>query len=107
MDEVSDEALEKELHLFLKRLHPFLIKSEIASSRDILHNFLVKQELFAGIPDVMQCIVCCYFIGHNESYVESIGSKLKHHNPPTRKISLTHLEVSLHGMTLLFNEVTN
>ena len=40
----------------------------------------------------MQCIVCCYFIGHNESYLESTGSNLKVHNPPNRNVTLSHLE---------------
>ena len=92
MDEVSDTVLEKKLSIFLKCLHAFLIEKEIASSRDILSNFLVKPELFTNIPDVMQCIVTCYFIGHNESYVESMGSKLKIHNRSNRNISLPHLE---------------
>ena len=48
--------------------------------------------MLANIPDVMQCILCCYFVDHNESYVESMGSKLKLHNPPNRNITLSHLE---------------
>ena len=92
IDEVNDEALEKQLLLFLQRLHPLLLKNEIDSPREILHNFLIKKDLFANIPDVMQCILCCYFVGHNESYVESMGSKLKLHNPPYRNINLFHLE---------------
>ena len=40
----------------------------------------------------MQCIVCCYFIDHNESYLESTGSNLKAHNPPNRNVTLSHLE---------------
>ena len=91
IDEVSDEFLRKQILLFLERLHPLLLKKNI-SSRDILHKFLIKEELFSSIPDLMQCIVCCYFIGHNESYVESIGSKLKVHNPPNRNVTLSHLE---------------
>ena len=55
---------------------------------------MVKSE-FSVIPDVMQCIVTCFFMGHNESYVESIGSKLKHRNPPNRNITLEHLEEEL------------
>ena len=43
----------------------------------------------------MQCIVTCFFVGHNESYVGSIGSKLKHHNPPHRNITLEHLDEEL------------
>ena len=34
-------------------------------------------------------------MGHNESYVESIRSKLKHHNLPNRNITLEHLEEEL------------
>ena len=56
---------------------------------------MVKSELYSGIPDVMQCIVTCLFMGHNESFVESIGSKLKHHNPPNRNITSEHLEEEL------------
>ena len=90
IDEVSDEVLRKQILLFLERLHPLLLEIDI-SSRDILRKFLIEI-LFSSIPDLMQCIVCCCFIGHNESYVESIGSKLKVHNPPNRSITLSHLE---------------
>ena len=56
---------------------------------------MIKEELYQGIPDVMHCLVTTFFIGHNESYVESIGNKLKHHNPPNRNIDLKHLEEEL------------
>ena len=75
IDEVSDEVLRKKILLFLEKLHPLLLEKNI-SSREILHKFLIEEELFSCIPDLMQCIVCCYSIGHNESYVESIGCKL-------------------------------
>jgi hypothetical protein len=93
--DISDAVLKQELHVFLKRLHEYLAKEndpQIVSSRDILYNFLVKPELYANIANVMHCLVTCYFLGHNESYVESIGSKLKAHNPPDRNLSLLHLD---------------
>ena len=43
----------------------------------------------------MHCVVTTFFIQHNESYVGSIGSKLKHHNPANRYLDLEHLEEEL------------
>ena len=83
--DVSDSVKENQLHLFPKRVHPYLQKDQ-ECSRTILTNFMVKPELYNAIPDVMQCIVTFFFIGHNESYVESIVSKVKHHNLPHRMI---------------------
>ena len=91
---VSDIVLKEQLQQFLKCVHHFLVepvKQGQESPRILLKKFMVKSEFF-GIPDVMQCIVTCFFMGHNESYVESIGSKLKHHNPPNHNITLEHLE---------------
>ena len=92
---VSDFVLKEQLQQFLKCVHPFLVepvKQGQESPRIPWKKFMVKSELYSGIPDAMQCIVTCFFMGHNESYVESIGSKLKHHNPPNRNITLEHLE---------------
>ena len=46
----------------------------------------------SGIFGKMQCVVTCFLIRHNESYVEGIGSILKQYNPSNRNISLDHLE---------------
>ena len=48
--------------------------------------------LFESIPDLMQVIVTNFLHGHIESYVESIGSVIKHHFPPNRNIDRTTLE---------------
>jgi hypothetical protein len=56
---------------------------------------LTKQELYESLPDLLHCIATCFLLGHIESYVESIGSKLKHHNRPNRNITLDHLEEEL------------
>ena len=70
----------------------YLDKTEKIDSRTILSNFLIHKNLYESISDVMQCIVTCFFFGHNECYVESIGSVLKHHYPPNRNVTLAHLE---------------
>ena len=53
---------------------------------------MLKPDIYESIPDVMHCIVTCFLLGHNESYVESIGSNLKHHYPANRNTTLEHLE---------------
>ena len=70
----------------------YLDKTEKIDSRTILSNFMIHKNLYESISDVMQCIVTCFFFGHNESYVESIGSVLKHHYPTNRNVTLAHLE---------------
>ena len=40
----------------------------------------------------MQCIATNFLLGHNDSYVESMGSKLKHHNKQNRDLLLKSLE---------------
>ena len=90
---VSDFVLKEQLQQFLKCVHPFLVKLVKQGQESppiLLKKFMVKSELYSGIPDVT-----CFFKGHNESYVESIGSKLKHHNLPNRNITLEHLEEEL------------
>ena len=61
----------------------------------MLKEFMVREDLYESIPDVMQCLVTAFFVGRNESYVESIGSKLRHHNPPNRNLDLDNLAEEL------------
>ena len=70
------------MHLFLKWVDPYLQKGQECLT--ILTDFMVKPELYKAIPDVMQ-----------QSYVESIGSKLKHHNPPHGNIAIEYLDEEL------------
>ena len=91
--EISDENLKEQLKIFLKRSHSFILKAgENLDSRALLVDFMRKPDLCESIPDVMTCVVTCFLLGHNESYVESMGSKLKYHNPEKRNITITHLE---------------
>ena len=69
--EVTDASLVKQLHTYFKRLHQFLVNEENTSAREILQNFLKTEQLYDAVPDVMQCIVTNFLLGHNESYVES------------------------------------
>jgi hypothetical protein len=90
--ELSDISLRKQIHLFLTRLHHLL---PYFDNRAILQQFLSKEDLYEAIPDLLHCISKCFLLGHVESYVESIGSKLKHHNRPNRNLTNEHLEEEL------------
>ena len=85
--------------MFLKRIHPYLQipleEGETYNPWVVFKDFMLMEDLYQGIPDVMHCVVTTFFIGHNESYVESIGSKLKHQNPPNRNLDLDHNEEEL------------
>ena len=91
--EVSDENLKEQLKIFLKRSHFFIWRKagEKLDSRALLVDFMRKSDLYESIPDVMTYVVTCFLLEHNVSYVESIGSKLKYHNPEKRNITITHL----------------
>ena len=91
--EISDKDLKEQLKIFLRRSDSFILKAgEKLDSRVLLVNFMRKPDLYESIPDVIACVVTCFLLGHNESYVESMGSKLKYHNPEKRNITITHLE---------------
>jgi hypothetical protein len=94
LEDVSDDALHRQCNIFLKRLHQFLVDIELSKvdHRSILKNFISQPELFDSIPDLMHCICTCFLLGHNESYVESIGSVVKNHNASNRDITIEHLE---------------
>ena len=47
--------------------------------------------LYDRIPDLLQCIVTPCVKGAIESTVESMGSKLEHHNMEGRRITTEHL----------------
>jgi hypothetical protein len=93
-EEIGDEVLLSQIRKFFVRLHPFL-EIENLNIRSIFKQFLTKPELFDSIPDLLQCIATSFLIGHNESYIESLGSVLKHHNPPQRNLSLQHLDMEV------------
>ena len=92
--EATDIMLLEQIKMFLRRVHPYLVAGkdrETLNSRAILVDFMVKPQLYESIPEFLQCIVTCFLIGHNESYVESIGSKLGYHAPNHRNATLEHL----------------
>jgi hypothetical protein len=91
-EEITDQILSVQIRTFLKRLHPLLLNAEEKDSRRILKEFLVIPSLFDGIPDLLHCLLTCFMIGHNESYVESMGSVLTNHFPPNRNLTLENLE---------------
>ena len=104
---ISTEQLQAQARLFLQRLHPFLkifippepdaeddavsIPAKV-EARSILQKFLSQHLLYEGIPEFMHGIVCAFMVGHNESYIESVGSVLKHHNSQQRPISKEMVE---------------
>ena len=88
---VSDKTLKEQTHLFLKRLFPFM-NTDTFDARKVLKQFMCNQDFHHAIPDFMHGIATCFLLGHNESYVESIGSILKHHFPSNRNILLKSLE---------------
>ena len=84
----------EQIKMFLSRIHPYLVAAkddDTFNSRALLVDFMIKPQLHESIPDFMNCIVTCFLIGHNESYVESIGSKLAYHAPNHRNTTLGHL----------------
>lgn len=56
------------------------------SDKSIIHAFCKDPALYDGIPDLMHCILTSCIKGAIESVVESMGSKLEHHNRPDRTI---------------------
>ena len=95
-NDISDKSLTKQGNLFFKRVHPFIqAETPMIISRGILHKFLSNPSLFDAIPDFLHRVITCFQIGHNESYIESVGSVLKHQNPPQRNISLVNLDMEL------------
>ena len=86
--------LTEQIKIFLRRIHSYLVAAKddkTFNSRAILVEFMIKPKLYDSIPEFMHCIVTCFLLGHNESYVESIGSKLKYHAPSHRNTTLDHL----------------
>ena len=66
-------------------------------------------DLCSYIEDVMQCIASSFVLGLNESYIESIGSVLEHHNPKNRATSLHSVSneviISWNGPTIMYCDV--
>ena len=67
--------------LFLKRIHPYLQipleEGEMYNPQVVFKDLMLKEDLYQGIPDVIHCVFTTFFIGHNESYVESICSYIQ------------------------------
>ena len=92
--DATDAMLIEQIKMLLSRVHPYLVAAkddDTFNSRALLVDFMIKPQLHESIPDFMNCIVTCFLIGHNESYVESIGSKLAYHAPNHRNTTLGHL----------------
>ena len=90
-DSVTDEQLKAEINIFLTRLHPFLINGQ-DNPRQIFKRFFTNEQLYNSIPHFLQAVARSFLIGHNESYVESMGSVLKNHFPANRALTLENLE---------------
>ena len=43
----------------------------------------------------MHGIACAFMVGHNESYIEAVGSVLKHHNSDQRPLSQDMIDAEL------------
>jgi len=86
--EVDERTITKQAKVFMHRLHP-IIKSKKSqlSDKGIIHKFCKDSTLYDGIPDFIHCILCACVKGAIESVVESMGSKLEHHNRPERQMS--------------------
>ena len=107
LDDVPKESLQQHCCTFMERLHPFLNEVSSPSSLDpryILKQFMIVPKLYEMIPDVMHAISCCFLFGHNESYIESIGSKIKHHFPNHRNTSFEHLNEEVKHCDQFINE---
>ena len=90
-DSVTDEQLKAEINIFLTRLHPFLVNGQ-DDPRNIFKQFFNHEQLYNSIPHVLQAVTNSFLIGHNESYVKSMGSVLKNHFPANRALTLENLE---------------
>lgn len=87
--EVEERTITQQAKTFLHRLYP-MIKSKSEShlsDKLIIQEFCQDQAMYDGIPDYMHCILSACIKGAIESVVESMGSKLEHHNRPERQIS--------------------
>ena len=67
------------------------VKVESAENLKIIGTFCSDPALYDWIPDLLQCIVTACVKGAIESTVESIGSKLEHHNIDEWRITTEHL----------------
>ena len=92
--DATDEMLIEQIKMLLSRIHPYLVAAkddDTFNSRALLVDFMIKPQFHESMPDFMNSIVICFLIRHNESYVESIGSKLTYHAPNHRNTTLGHL----------------
>ena len=87
---ISETSFLKQVNLFLHRLCP-LVKVESPENWKIISTFCSDPALYERILDLLQCIVTSCVKGAIESTVESLSSKLEHHNMKGRRITTEHL----------------
>ena len=87
---ISETSFLKQVNLFLHRLCQ-LVRVESPENLKIISTFCSDPALYERILDLLQCIVISCVKGAIESTVESLSSKLEHHNMKGWRITTEHL----------------
>ena len=92
--DLTIETIEKQVTVFLRRLHPMLKATDSMLDLDIqkiIKEFCSQPQLYQDIPDILHSILVSAVKGSVESVTESMASKIKYFNAPDRKLKLSTL----------------
>jgi hypothetical protein len=90
-DDLNETAFLKQVKTFLHRVYPFMKAEATPDNKGIIGTFCKDPTLYDTIPDFLHCVLSACIKGAVESVVESMGSKLEHHNKPERHLTPEHV----------------